>query len=214
MQTPRAFTVIELLVAVSVIGIISAIVSSSLTESRTRARDANRTESVRSYSQSMEQWKTVNGTYFVYNKPVDATLPTCTAPEGVGYMSCTAPTSTDNRAGYLGGGAGGITRKSVTDYTETSIAEVLLKSGYLSQIRLDPLDPSFSDRTTSTSGYADFILTLCKPDSNPATSPSTATEYAIFAHLERAEPVSQDIANTHCGGPTTPSDGWDTTIAR
>lgn len=215
--TLRAFTVIELIVAASVIGILSAIITTNLTESRARARDANRVESVRAYTAALEQWKSVNGTYFVYLK--GGAQPSCSfnPTAGNGFMTCTGSSA----VGFQGSGSGGITRKkaSVTDptpanYTTSSIADALLTAGYLSQVRLDPLDTGFNTNTTAASRYSDFILTLCQADSDPADSIKNAQEYAVYTKLERADAKSQGLADTHCGGPKTTSGGWDTLITR
>ncbi|HSI20344.1 MAG TPA: type II secretion system protein [Verrucomicrobiae bacterium] len=208
LSSRRGFTVIELVVAASVIGLLSVIVTANLNESRARARDVNRTESVRAYSASLEQWKASNGSYFVYLK--GGTAPTCTAVPN-DYMVC----SGSSAVGYKGSGQGGITRKGRgADYGASSIADALLTAGFLSRIRIDPLDTDFTTKTTASSTYADFLLTLCKSDSQPADSIKNALEYGIFTKLERPEPVSQQVADAHCGGVSTPSKGWDTLQAR
>ena len=213
MYTPkrlRAFTIIELLVAVSVIGIISVLVTTNLTESRKRARDASRTEAARMYGAGMELWKTSNASYFVYLKS-GGPQPTCaTLAPGEGYLNCSTAA---NAVGYNGGGAGGITRKAThPNYEANSIADALLASGMISRIRLDPSDTSFT--TIGSATVSDFILTLCKADSTPADAPKNAQEYAIFAKLERPDTTSQAIADTHCGGPKTTAGGWDTLVAQ
>lgn len=214
----RGFTIIELIVAVSIIGIIAAIVTANLSENRARARDANRTESVRNYSASLEQWKASYGTYFVYDRSIGGTAPSCTYnAAGNGFMTCSGATA----VGFQGSGEGGITRKKLAasdtnpaNYTTTSIADALLSAGYLAQIRLDPLDTAFNTNTTAESKYSDFILTLCKANSYPADSIKNSQEYAIYTLLERPDVTGEAEADTQCGGKSTPSGGWNTLLAR
>jgi prepilin-type N-terminal cleavage/methylation domain-containing protein len=211
-STRRAFTIIELIIATSVLGILTAVVTANLSESRAKARDANRTESVRAYSSALEQWRSSNGNYFVYLKSAGG-APSCSAAtDGSGYMTCNGVAA----VGFRGGSGGGITRKNdaAAEYKSSSIADALMSGGFLTEVRLDPLDTAFNTRTTAASKHSDFILTLCASSSEPASSPRTAQEYAIYTTLERPDTPSQPTAQTHCGGPDTPSNGWDTLIAR
>jgi len=214
----RAFTLLELLVAISVIGILASLVTVNFNESRARARDANRAESVRAYAASLEQWKASNGTYFIYLKSTGGSQPSNCEINISKLLTC----SDLNAVGLEGGGWGGMTRKraKLTDlnpvgYATNSIADALVTSGFLSRVRLDPLDKAFNTNTTEKDRYSDFILTLCKAGSaDPADSPKTAQEYAIYTQLERPDSNSQSIADSQCGGPKTPSEGWDTFISR
>lgn len=215
LQKVRGFTIVELIVAAAIIGIIASIVTANLNETRSRARDVNRTEAVRNYSAALEQWKANNGSYFVYIK--GGAQPSCSFTAGDGFMTCTGASA----VGYQGGSEGGITRKKLSpadttpaNYTTTSIADALLSAGYLAQIKLDPLEKYFNTNTNSGSGYSDFILTLCKGDSSPADSIRSAQEYTIYTQLERPDATSQSLANAQCGGPATPSGGWNTLISR
>jgi prepilin-type N-terminal cleavage/methylation domain-containing protein len=214
----KGFTIIELIVAVTVIGIIASVVTANLSESRARARDASRQEGVRQYSSSMELVKASTGTYFVYNKAAGV-APVCSysTESGNGFMACTGVSA----VGFQGGGAGGMTRKktlgtdtSPASYSTVSVADALVSGGYLAQVRLDPLEKAFNTNTNSTSVYSDFILTYCKSNSAPADSIKNTQEYAIYTELERPTSTSQDVANTHCGGPSTPTTGWNTLISR
>lgn len=215
-KSARGFTIVELVIAAAVIGIISAVVTANLAESRARARDANRTEAVRNYSAALEQWKSSNGNYFVYLK--GSTVPVCSYDaNGNKFMSCSGSAA----VGFQGSGEGGMTRKKLNggdanpaNYTTSSIADALLAGGYLSQVRLDPNDTTFNTNTNATSDHSDFILTLCKADSSPADSIKNAQEYTIFTQLERPDSTSQAIADTQCGGVKTPSGGWNTLLAR
>jgi prepilin-type N-terminal cleavage/methylation domain-containing protein len=208
-SSKSAFTIIELLIAVVVIGILASLVTLNLAESRARARDAQRQESVRAYSAAMEQWKAANGTYFVHNKAA-GDLPSCTGffPAS-GYLMCTG----DSAVGFQGGSGGGMTRKDRPDYTTASIAEALGESGFLTVIRLDPLDNAFNTATTNDDVHTDFILALCRPNASPASEPRQAQEYAIFTTMERPSTSSEPTAQAHCGGNTTQY-GWDLLIAQ
>ena len=59
----RGFTLIELLVVISIIGLLASIVLASLTTARTKARDANRTESINQVKTALELYYDANSSY-------------------------------------------------------------------------------------------------------------------------------------------------------
>lgn len=69
----RGFTLIELLVVIAIIGILSSVVLASLNTARTKARDAQRMQTVKSLKTAIELYATTNGVYPQYGS------------EGTGY---------------------------------------------------------------------------------------------------------------------------------
>ncbi len=203
-----AFTIIELAIAITVMSALAALVTINFTESRARGRDANRRDSVAAYSAALEQWKAKNGSYFVSTGAGCAA--SLTGPDN-GYMAGTGATC----VGYNGGGAGGITRKGTVGYPNqsSSIADALVAAGYLTEVRTDPSLPNDTATLRLVPHPSDFILTLCKSDGFAANTPESATEYALYAQVERpgdrleAEPTGQ------CGHEESPGGGWDTLVA-
>lgn len=208
MTRRSAFTIIELAIAVTVISALAALVTINFTESRARGRDANRRESVSAYGGALEQWKAKTGSYFVTaGTGCTATLP---GPDN-GYMTGSGA----NCVGFNGSGAGGITRKNTLHYPNqsSSIADALVAAGYLTEVRTDPSLANDTATLRLVPHPSDFILTLCKSDGFAANSPESATEYALYAQVERpgdrleAEPTGQ------CGHEQSPGGGWDTLTA-
>jgi prepilin-type N-terminal cleavage/methylation domain-containing protein len=201
------FTLIELMVAVVVIGILAALTVLATNESRARARDANRRDSIGNYTAALEQWRQVGTTRSFFVRAGSNCTPSGT---GAGYMSGVGA----DCVGYRGGGAGMITRKTVSNHSATSIAEALQGAGVLTAIRVDPLDAKLDTNVAPT--VADFILTTCTRDGVPAQTMDEAETFAIYTQLERPNTTGSgsatDAGNAArlCGGPDT-GYGWDTT---
>ena len=62
-KNKNGFTLVELLVAVSVIGLLSSIIYASFGESREQARDRARMSSLKQLQLSIEQYRAQNGSY-------------------------------------------------------------------------------------------------------------------------------------------------------
>lgn len=80
----RAFTLIELLIVISVIGILSAIIIASLNNARARARDAKRMVDLKNIQTALEMYYMEHGKYPSSN--------------GVGSTSCGSYTTVPNNA--------------------------------------------------------------------------------------------------------------------
>ena len=62
-ETRKGFTLIELLVVIAIIGILSAVVLSSLNTARERARNASYAVQIKEYQKALALYHTANGTY-------------------------------------------------------------------------------------------------------------------------------------------------------
>jgi len=71
----KGFTLIELLVVISIIGLLSSVVLASLTTVRSKARDSQRVQEMRSIQKAIELYRSDNGHY-----PDTRTSPTPAAP--------------------------------------------------------------------------------------------------------------------------------------
>jgi len=70
----RGFSLIELLVVVSIIGILATLAVSNFNQIRTRARDTERKSDLKQYSTALESFANLNnGLYPSYTTPVDVT---------------------------------------------------------------------------------------------------------------------------------------------
>lgn len=63
MSRLRAFTLVELLISIAIIGILSSVVLANLQSSRSKARDAQRIATIKQIQTALEVYKVKNGTY-------------------------------------------------------------------------------------------------------------------------------------------------------
>lgn len=208
MHKRRGFTLLELVVTVAVLGVLAALLVVNSSTARLHSRDASRRESVSSYHTSFEQYAAAHSTYFVKSGTCTQTGTANQSGRPV-YVQASGPGCT----GIYGGGSGRITRRnSATNstYSTLSIADGLVKEGYLSRIYTDPIDAKLSYTSHSD---RDFVVTLCQADGQPALSPDTAKEFAIYTTLESDSPKEQTAATQLCGGTATKGGGWEYWLA-
>jgi len=97
----RGFTLFELLVSISIIGILTALVSVSFSAAQKKARDARRLEDMNAIKIAAEQYYSLSGTY---SYPVNTSAPASwtangqivlelfpTDPKGVGWTAYSYP---------------------------------------------------------------------------------------------------------------------------
>ena len=215
------YTLIELLVAIAIIGLLVASATIGLQRTRASSRDANRKDSVRAYQQALELTKADTGSYFVEVRAAGGCAPAqkssvnnstyfnpVNGVDSPGIPNANATWETiANCVGHSGYSEGRITRKGIAfaGYpTDTSIADALVKNGYLNQVRTDPLassvNPSSQDDVT-----LDFYLTECNQDGTKSYTKPESKAYAVRARLENAPAVGSDVTQEQhvCGGQAT-----------
>ena len=180
----QAFSLIELLVVVGIIGILAATSVVTLSQLSSRSRDSSRRESLGAYATSLEQYKASHGHYVV-----DSTV------------------SSNLVTGYINQGWGRVTRIGVnSSYSSgVSIADVLQQKGYLTTIQTDPsLRGLAANRDSDTTNPVakvqtgsftnDFFLIVCsyKGDKQitAGSGVDSGVEYALYGNLENSAAVS------------------------
>ncbi len=206
-----AFSLLELLIVVTTIGVLAVMLVVNTIETRAVARDTNRRANVDAYVISMQQYRDIspNKSYFVTRK---SAAPICTVTNGNidgGHMEAIGA----DCVGLNGGSGGKITRKGVAPYGTVSIAEALQEFGVLNAQRFDPIAEGGAATNIAAQ---DYILALCQTDGKAATSVKNAQDFAIYAILERPR-VYDDAADERndavaakrtCGGELT-GNGWN-----
>lgn len=208
MRLRRGFTLIELTVAIAVLGILAALLVVNSSSARLRSRDANRRGSMEGYRASMEQYKTAKGNYFVQS---GSCVQTGTAQQSGRAVYIQA--SGAGCSGIYGGGSGRVTRRnSATNstYSSLSIADALVKEGYLNRIYTDPIDAKlpYTDHSDR-----DYIITICQSNGQPALAPDQAKEFAVYGVMEGSFPKEEGTAKQLCGGSNTAGGGWEYWLA-
>jgi type II secretion system protein G len=108
----RGFTLIELLVVIAIIGVLSAVVLSSLNAARTGARDAKRKADLQQISKALELYYLVAGRY-------------------PGETACDSS---------LGSSAGACTTLTGSDWDPTSQVHAILVPAYIPDLPVDPVN--------------------------------------------------------------------------
>ena len=184
-----AFTIIELLVAIAIIGILAVLVTVNLTNSRRAARDSRRKTDVTAYSQAFQQFYSVKGSLFVELNP-----------------GCTASLQA-NCSGAAGESYGRMNFTSVQDslaYSTKSISQDLQLLGYLANVAYDP---SAANNTTTVDD-PDYVFVRCLPKSSLQSTDRTGTFGAVWTQLESPSNLTDaNLSNTEasCGSDTSPT---------
>jgi prepilin-type N-terminal cleavage/methylation domain-containing protein len=220
----RGFTLIELILVMSIIGILATVAFQNYGTSKVRAYNTNLKSSVQQYSQAMELYNAQNRTYLVTSSPAcevgsnqnGNAIPNAYTLQGTG-AGC---------VGLDGSGEGRMTRRGTAglssfeiasktgisygshSYAATSIADALVAQGMLKEVRSYPNVSSF------TSNSPDYVLTLCDDDGVEAASSATATHFAVYAALKTAPaPTTPEAAKTnHLCGSKNSGHGWNTAV--
>jgi type II secretory pathway pseudopilin PulG len=203
----RAFVLAELLVAFSMLAILSSLVIVNYSVSRQRARDGRRKTDVRAYLSGLENFRLTHANYFV----TDSEVGNCVVP--VAEMQTDVDITTLNtQPGCVGAGGRAYGKmnamgETVSGYTPTSygytfaahtypavsIAEALKKGGYMANVAIDP---------KAAVDQRDYHLVRCCVNGKQSVADS-GQYVAVWAKLEQA-PSAQENDNTerYCGGIT------------
>ncbi len=155
-ERSKGFSLVELLVVISVITLLSAVVLSALGAARVRARDAARLANAQQLSVALEQYETSAGTYKVQN------------------------------AGYQNTGGGFVAKSGVTDYVNSITGTLSSLGHFSSQNLVDPLygtDNYYLGQCTTTNAYNLYLKVeqpaLAQPTSTVAGGCDGATAAAL-----------------------------------
>lgn len=192
------FTLIELIVAAAIMGILVALIVVNISNAQRTARDGRRKSDVNMYVSALGSYKLVHQSYFVR----------------AGDQSC-SPTnnSTDNIVGPGCVGANGHSFGKMSlqasqrysdefpgnlyTYSPISIAQALKNGGFLGTIATDPLGKTVP---TIDASQPDYILMRCVPGGYQSFN-SNDVNAAVWTLLEN-KPSLVETENTirYCGG--------------
>ena len=139
-KATKGFTLIELLVVIAIIGLLSAVVLSSLNTARMRARDAQRKSDIVQIRNAMELYFLANG-YYPSEQCVDSSKGS--------NNDCSTPTG--------------------SEWTNTASIYVALVPTYIKQLPVDPLndathyynyEPNGGGQGTCTSTVCEYSLNV------------------------------------------------------
>lgn len=193
----RAFTFIEVSVAVALLAIFATLITLHLTEVRRLARDSRRQSDVQTYVAALSQYLTATGTLFVTDAadkcviqndangdPEQGIGRDCTGVSGFGYglMNAASASVTD-----FGG--------SNREYPRTSIAQALQNRGLITAIGTDP-----NYVKGGGTNQPDYVLIRCCSNSSKQNRSKTGQAFAVWTVLERL-PTDNEASNSNraCG---------------
>lgn len=154
MKIKKGFTLIELMIAIAIIGVLATIGFTAFQGTRKSARDAKRKADMEAIRSALEMYKADKGCY----------------PCGT---STSCPTACRAPFGWAGGGQGWATNYDNGSACYTADLENILEgSGYLSEMPHDPLGGGCSG--SSGGIYYGYMYYFSSPGQN----------YCLYAHLE------------------------------
>jgi prepilin-type N-terminal cleavage/methylation domain-containing protein len=199
-SSKRAFTIIELIIVISIIAILTGAATVNFTQTRAKARDANIRSSLEGYQTSIAQYFLVHNTYLISTGN----------GTGVGYQAQGWGRMTAKQDGQ--GGA-------VNGYGTISIADALQQQGFLAEVHYAPGKVNASDsffQPADSTNFKDFLLAVCDRNGAqaklPAGYPNKPGEaYALYGILAAPKASEAQVVLTRCGAPAS-TDPWLTTV--
>ncbi len=93
-RTARGFTLLEVMVVITIIGLLATVILASVADSQRNARDARRASDIREIQKSLELYRNANGLY-------PSTVPAGSAPNNVPNLVINMNAGTYNITTYL-----------------------------------------------------------------------------------------------------------------
>ena len=194
------FSLLELLVVISIIGLLASIVTSVFSAARAQANDSRRLTDMEVYAKAVEGYHSETATYFISSEEVGGCSAAFAAPQPPGHIYSQAGPGC---VGAWGNSVGLMTAKGADFATSgynpnVSIADVLIQYGYLPKILRDPQAASLAP--DGSGPYPDYYYAICDDAGQPASSIRQAKHYSVRAALQL--PTNAQIHNEQlgCGG--------------
>lgn len=198
----QAYSTMELMIAVSIMGILAALAVINFSESRKAARDSRRKSDVRVYVDAINAYRLAKSTFMVSTPDTpcqangasesDPTQPYsggCTGASGRSFGKLNLREAIET-VDILGGPS------LVKTYANTTIAQGLKDNGYLATIATDPSN----SEDDNIPGKKDYVLIRCCGDGTQSFTKGGSL-FAVWAQLEKDPLISEtDNTDRYCGG--------------
>jgi len=186
--TKKGFTLVELLVVISIIGLLSTIAIVSLGSARAKSRDTKRIADMKQLSTALEQYYSDQGGYpSVTTAPAwPATLPSSTAGNDVILGSTNAKVLASGNAAAAGAAAGTGSFGSTANATGTV---------YMGNVPSYPT-PGQSGKTADCNGWGGSAA-YCYTSNTTWAAATFSTDYRLFWELEAQNPAA-NLNGTNC----------------
>jgi len=201
----RAFTMIELMVAIAILGILSSLVIVNISIGKRKSRDTERMADASELLTSVNQYVQANGTSFITypdasGKPGSCTVASTTDP------SQAATSATGSCVGASGRAYGLVNATSMTVagvgtpttnrvYPAHSIVQALVTGGYLSGALKDPSNGvgTLTGSNDANNTIPDYALIRACPNGRQHVA-TRGQLFAVWVMLEN-KPSTTDVAN-------------------
>lgn len=193
----RAFTIVELMVALSVLVILASVTAIYFGSTRRNSRDARRKADVQTITSAVSQYTVVSGTTFIHASGLTCTLPDEKNPANVPNFA-----TNPGCVGASGRGYGKMNLKNATSsgyatnagraYAPMSIGESLVNDRYLTKM---PQDPNAGSNSFTDPDAPDYVLIRACIVSGIQEVGTRGTVFGVWTPLENV-PTDQEEANS------------------